>query len=81
MFGLLLPTAIATLVALGLGGSLARLARVHFAWWWLVIAGFGVELVLYNPPTNTFGWALAFGPGVWVATKAGLCWRWRATRA
>jgi hypothetical protein len=72
MFGLLLPTAIAVLVAIGLGGSLARLARVHFAWGWLVFAAFGVELVLYNPPTNTFGWALALGPWVWVATKAGL---------
>jgi hypothetical protein len=72
MFGLLLPTLIAIVAALGLGGSAAHLARAHFRWWPIVIFAFGVELILYNPPLNTLDWAMSVGPWIWVATKIGM---------
>jgi len=69
MIGLLLPTVLAFLGALLAGGSAARLVRARMDWWWVVVGAFGVELVLYNPPVNTQGWALSVGPWLWVATK------------
>lgn len=72
MFGLLLPTLIATVAALGLGGSAAQLARARFKWWSIVVLAFAVELILYNPPINSLDWAIAVGPWIWVATKFGM---------
>ena len=72
MIGLLLPSFLAGLVALGLRRSSARFERIHVAWCWLAVTAFGVELVLYNPPINSLPIAVSFGPWIWVATRVAL---------
>jgi len=67
--GLLLPSAIALIAALALRPLAADKPRLRFAWWGVIIATFGFELLLYNPPINTMAWALVLGPWLWVVTK------------
>jgi hypothetical protein len=69
MIGLLLPTLVATLASLLLGGTLGGCLRVRLAWWPLLLGTFGLELVLYNPPVDHQAWALVAGPWIWVASK------------
>ena len=69
MIGLVLPTLVATLASIILGGSLSRCVQARFAGWPVLVGVFGLELVLYNPPVNQQAWALAAGPWIWVATK------------
>ena len=69
MTGLLLPSVLMALAALGLRRSFASF---RFAWWELVVVAFGIELVLYNPPINSLSVAIAYGPWVWVATRLAL---------
>jgi hypothetical protein len=69
MIGLLLPSAVAALVGIAYGGSLARCLTARIAWWPMLLAAFAVELVLYNPPINRLDWAIAVGPGIWVLSK------------
>ena len=69
MIGLLLPTGLATCWAIASGGSILRLGRVRLEWGWLLVACFGVEFGLYNPPINAEAWAQTVGPWLWVATK------------
>lgn len=69
MIGLLLPSAVAALVGLACGGSLARCLTARLAWWPMLLAAFAVELILYNAPINRLDWAIAVGPGIWVASK------------
>jgi hypothetical protein len=69
MIGLLLPSALAALIGIACGGSLARCLSVRIAWWPLLLAAFAVELVLYNPPINGLDWAIATGPSIWVLCK------------
>jgi hypothetical protein len=68
MIGLVLPIAVATLLALLLGGSLAGWARQRVYWSPLILAAFAIQLVLFNPPLNEQPWAVAWGAWVWVAT-------------
>jgi hypothetical protein len=69
MIGLLLPSALANLVALAFGGSLNGWRHARLAWWPLLVAAFLTELVLYDPPVNQQPWALTFGPWIWVLTR------------
>jgi hypothetical protein len=69
MIGLVLPTLVATLASLLLGGSLAGCLRTRFVWWPVLLGIFGLELVLYSPPVDRQPWALVAGPWIWVATK------------
>src|SRR5216684_2378057 len=69
MIGLLLPSAVAALVGVACGGSLARCLSARVAWWPTLLAAFAVELVLYNPPINRLDWAIAAGPSIWVLSK------------
>jgi hypothetical protein len=69
MIGLLLPSAIAALIGVASGGSLARCLTVRVAWWPMLLAAFAVELAMYNPPINRLDWAIAAGPGIWVLSK------------
>jgi len=64
------------LVALGLlgvaaallrGGSFAAWPRVQVYWSTFALASLGVQLLLFNPPTDHQGWAIASGPTIWVA--------------
>lgn len=65
MTGLLLPSLLALLLALALGGSFSGWAhpRVHCPL--LAIAPFLVLLVIYNPPLDRQAWLIAWGPRVW----------------
>jgi len=69
MIGLLVPSAVAALVGVACGGSLARCLTARLAWWPMLLAAFAVELVLYNPPINRLDWAIAAGPSIWVLSK------------
>src|SRR5690349_11000486 len=69
MLGLLAPTAIALAAALLLGGSARRLFSNNIRYAPLVVAAFGVELVLFNPPVNGYPQAVAWGPWIWCATR------------
>jgi hypothetical protein len=69
MTGLVLPTLVATLASVILGGSLGGCLRARLAWWPALVGIFVVELVLYNPPVHSQPWALVAGPWIWVATK------------
>lgn len=69
MIGLLLPSALAVLVGITCGGSLARCLSARLAWCPLLLAAFAIELVLFNPPINRLDWALAAGPVIWVLCK------------
>ena len=70
MVGLLLPSIVAAVVGLARGSSHSR--GFHFIWWPVVVVTFAVELVLYNPPVDTYPIAITFGPWIWVATKIAL---------
>jgi Family of unknown function (DUF5317) len=69
MIGLLLPSAVAALIGVACGGSLARCLSARVAWWPMLLAAFAVELVLYNPPINRLDWAIAAGPRIWALSK------------
>jgi Family of unknown function (DUF5317) len=70
MVGLLAPTAIALVAALASGGSVRGLVvNSSLRGWPAIVLGFGVELVLYNPPLNTQPWAMQVGPWVWLAVR------------
>jgi len=69
MLGLLTPTLVAVVVALGLGGSLRGFLRAGIRGWPAMLATFAVELVLYNPPVDRQAWAMQIGPWIWLATK------------
>jgi hypothetical protein len=69
MIGLLLPTLVATLAGVVMGGTLSRCLRAPIIWWPTLVAIFALELVLYNPPVNQQAWALAAGPWIWLASK------------
>lgn len=69
MLGLLAPTVLALGAAIALGGSLRGLADGTVRAWPPLILGFGVELVLYNPPVDSQPWAMALGPWVWLLTR------------
>ena len=64
MIGLLLPSAVAALVGIACGGSLARCVTTRVAWWPVLLAAFALELGLYNPPINRLDWAISAGPGI-----------------
>ena len=68
MIGLVLPMVLATVLALVLGGSLAGWSRQQVHWWPGIFAAFAVQLALFNPPLDQQPWAIAWGPGIWVAT-------------
>jgi hypothetical protein len=67
MIGLLIPVVLASAVGALWVGSLAGLQRFRILWWQLALAPIAVLLVLHNPPWNQQTWALAWGPGIWVA--------------
>jgi hypothetical protein len=67
MIGLLIPLVLASTVGALWVGSLAGLQRFRILWWQLALAPIAVLLVLHNPPWNQQTWALAWGPGIWVA--------------
>jgi hypothetical protein len=69
MLGLLAPTLVAIVAALGLGGSLRGFLRAGIRGWPALLATFAVELVLYNPPVDRQGWAMLIGPWIWLVTK------------
>jgi len=69
MIGLLVPSAIAALLAVACGGSLVRCLSARIAWWPVLLATFAIELVLYNQPINQLDWAVAAGPSIWVLSK------------
>jgi hypothetical protein len=69
MIGLLIPSALATLVGLVFGGSFNGWRHARLTWWPLLVAAFLTELVLYDPPVNQQAWALAFGPWIWVVAR------------
>ena len=69
MLGLLAPTLIAFAAALLLGGSPRGLLSRGIRGWPAIVAGFAVELILYNPPVNTQPWAMQVGPWIWLATR------------
>src|SRR5215472_1755369 len=69
MLGLLAPTLIAFGAALLLGGSPRGLLSRGIRGWPAVIAGFAIELVLFNPPANTQPWAMLVGPWIWLVTR------------
>src|SRR5712691_3100869 len=69
MLGLLAPTLVAVVVALGLGGSLRGFLHAGIRGWPAMLALFAVELVLYNPPVDRQAWAMQIGPWIWLATK------------
>ena len=64
-----MPTLVATLASLVLGGTLGGCLRARLAWWPLLLGTFVLELVLYNPPVDQQAWALVAGPWIWVASK------------
>lgn len=66
MFGLLLPLLIGTTIGALRSRSLAGLDRARVVWWPLAIASFGLQLVLFNPPTDRQPWAISWGPWIWV---------------
>src|SRR5687768_6829497 len=68
MIGLVFPTAVATLLALLLGGSMAGWARQRVYWSPLILVAFAIQLALFNPPLDEQPWAIAWGAWVWVAT-------------
>jgi hypothetical protein len=67
MIGLLIPLVLASTVGALWVGSLAGLQRFRILWWQLALGPIAVLLVLHNPPWNQQTWALAWGPGIWVA--------------
>jgi hypothetical protein len=67
MIGLLIPVVLASTVGALWVGSLAGLQRFRILWWQLALGPIAVLLVLHNPPWNQQTWALAWGPGIWVA--------------
>ena len=69
MLGLLAPTLIALVAALACGGSVRGLVATRVRAWPAVLIGFGIELLLYNPPLDGQAWAMAIGPWVWLATR------------
>jgi hypothetical protein len=70
MLGLLAPSAIALVTALARGGSLRGLVVQNaIRGWPAIVLGFGVELVIYNPPLNAQPWAMQIGPSIWLATR------------
>jgi Family of unknown function (DUF5317) len=66
MLTLLMPAVVAAFVALVWTGSLAGLRRLRVTWWPLGFGSLAVQLVIHNPPFNQQGWALAWGPPIWV---------------
>jgi len=69
VLGLLAPAAVALLGALLSGGSPRYLSQARFRAWPVVALGFGVELVLYNPPFDGQPWAIAAGPWIWLTVR------------
>lgn len=67
MIGLLIPVVLASAVGALWVGSLAGLQRFRILWWQLALGSLAILLVLHNPPVNQQPWALAWGPGIWVA--------------
>src|SRR5690348_17051595 len=91
MVGLLAPTVIALAAALVFGGSLRGLINARVRGLLAIVVGFGIELVLYDPPVNSQPWAMQIGPWVWLATRlvfllvllangwpsrGAVCWPW-----
>jgi hypothetical protein len=73
MTGLVLLGLIGVAVALLRGGSFAGWARIHVYWSTLALGSLGVQLILYNPPTDHQAWAIAWGPLIWTGCLAALC--------
>lgn len=71
MVGLLVPALGAFFVGLLSEGSPRRLIETQIRGWPLVVVCFGLELALYNPPLDAQPWAMAIGPWLWLATRAG----------
>jgi hypothetical protein len=69
VLGLLAPTLVALAAAIALGGTLRGLFSSRVRGWPFIVAAFGTELVLYNPPTDTHTWAREFGPSIWLASR------------
>ena len=68
MVGLLAPAVVAALLALAFPRVAERRA-LRIEWWPAALAAFALELVLYNPPTDTQPWAMTAGPWLWLCTK------------
>ena len=69
MVGLLLPSLLALVLALALGGSPRSWSRASVLGWPLVVGVFAFELALYNPPVDREPWAMWIGPWLWLATR------------
>jgi hypothetical protein len=70
MVGLLLPAALAAVLAL-IWPARER-ARPHGSkvhWWPAAVGAFLCELALYNPPLNGQPWAMQLGPWLWLLTR------------
>ena len=72
MTGLLFPTLLAAIAGRVFRGKSARFEGFTFSWWALVIAAFGIELALYNPPIDSLPLAATYGPWLWVLTRIAL---------
>jgi Family of unknown function (DUF5317) len=65
MYALLIPAALALILALALGGSVRAWARPQVRWPLLATAPFLVLFAMYNPPLDTQDWLIAWGPRIW----------------
>jgi hypothetical protein len=86
VLGLLAPTLIALAAARLCGGTVRALLSTRVRGWPAIVAAFGLELALYNPPLDEQEWARAVGPSLWLAARlvfvAVLVWNgWGGSRA
>jgi hypothetical protein len=78
MVGLIAPTLVALVAAIGLGGSVRALFSTRVRGWPAIVAVFALELALYDPPVNSQWWAIQVGPWLWVFGRlvllGAICW-------
>lgn len=76
MFFLFTPAAVAALMVLLQGRSLATLARQRLAWWPLGLGAMGLEAALYGTrladQPGVLAWTLAWGSPLWIAALAAM---------
>ncbi|GEM_PF-834082 len=63
---LAVPIAAGLIVGKLTGGTFKALAETPLRWVWALLAGLGVQLLLFNPMTDTAGWDLRYGHTIYL---------------
>jgi hypothetical protein len=72
MLAVTAPVALAVLIGLATGGSLAGWDGLRLRWWAVGAVSLGVQLVVFNPPLDEQSWAMAWGPWLFALTLIGI---------